>query len=216
MLSENGSATAVMLLCSATALVLVARSIERRRSMGDLAACDDRGRDDWPAHRTNVAVAVPAIERAQGAGGALLMLTPCWILLSLGWRAHRSDAPLRRPCRYTQRVEPRATGAAFRQGARIVCDGDPHLRRRIGPRGIDRGRGRGAPLLLAGLVYWPIAVLAGRMWARGRRQSAVGVREIRKLDTRPPVLLLRSFADDNLPLGKRDPCCGFCSPPNNS
>jgi hypothetical protein len=65
------------------------------------------------------------------------------------------------------------------------------------------GIAAGGHLLITVLAYLPAAGLAGRLWNRGRRQLAIRVQELRKLDTRPPILLLRSFEDDNLPLEKR-------------
>src|SRR4030095_6081438 len=47
----------------------------------------------------------------------------------------------------------------------------------------------GGHMLIFGIVYLPVAYLAGRLWNRGRRQLALRVQEIRKLDTRAPVLL---------------------------
>ena len=61
----------------------------------------------------------------------------------------------------------------------------------------------GGHLWICGIVYAPIAAAAARLWNRGRRQSALRLREIRRLDARPPVILLRSFDDDDLPLEKR-------------
>lgn len=55
-------------------------------------------------------------------------------------------------------------------------------------------------LWFAALAYLPFARWAGRSWARGRRELALRVQEVRKLDARPPVLLLRSFEDDNIVL----------------
>ena len=61
----------------------------------------------------------------------------------------------------------------------------------------------GGHLWICGIVYAPIAAAAGRLWNRGRRQSALRLQEIRRLDARPPVILLRSFDDDDMPLEKR-------------
>jgi hypothetical protein len=41
------------------------------------------------------------------------------------------------------------------------------------------------------------------MFDSGRRRLALRLDEVRALDSRPPLLLLRSFADDNLPLERR-------------
>jgi hypothetical protein len=53
------------------------------------------------------------------------------------------------------------------------------------------------------IVYAPIAAVAARLWNRGRRQSALRLQELRRLDQRLPAILLRSFDDDDMPLGKR-------------
>jgi hypothetical protein len=58
-------------------------------------------------------------------------------------------------------------------------------------------------LLFAALAYLPFALWAGRSWTRGRRELALRVQEVRKLDDRPPVLLLRSFEDDHIVLATR-------------
>jgi hypothetical protein len=57
--------------------------------------------------------------------------------------------------------------------------------------------------LLGALAYLPVARAAGRAWTKGRRALALRLQEVRKLDDRPPVILLRSFEDDNLPLETR-------------
>jgi len=61
----------------------------------------------------------------------------------------------------------------------------------------------GGHLWICGIVYAPIAAVAARLWNRGRRQSALRLQEIRRLDMRAPTILLRSFDDDDLPLEKR-------------
>ena len=58
-------------------------------------------------------------------------------------------------------------------------------------------------LWLAAFAYLPFARWAGRSWTRGRRELALRVQEVRKRDARPPVLLLRSFEDDNIILATR-------------
>jgi hypothetical protein len=70
--------------------------------------------------------------------------------------------------------------------------------------GVAAAVAAGTGIVLAGaLAYLPLARLAGRVWTRGRRKLALRLRELRTLDTRAPILLLRSFDDDNLQLETR-------------
>jgi len=202
-LEENGWKTALCLLCSAVLLILLARYIERgsrwavwlltaivlaMTALGVGAICWGKG---------------SKLERAQVAGGAALMLTPCWILVSLGWKANHNRATVsviravsRSPwSRVPREQRSREAMGTFATAVIIYVAG-------LLPAGLA-ALAVGGHLWVSALVYWPIAAFAGRIWNRGRRQSALGLQEIRKLDTRPPVLLLRSFGDDNLPLEKR-------------
>ena len=54
--------------------------------------------------------------------------------------------------------------------------------------------------LLASLVFLPFALGGSRLMQRARQTLALRVAEVRAGDPRPPVLLLRSFADDMLEL----------------
>ena len=55
-------------------------------------------------------------------------------------------------------------------------------------------------LLLGSLVFVPFAWLGARLYKRTQRLLALRAQEVRAADQRPPVLLVRSFSDDNLPL----------------
>jgi hypothetical protein len=61
----------------------------------------------------------------------------------------------------------------------------------------------GGHALFGSLTFLPFALTGGRMFDTGRRRLALRLDEVRALDSRPPLLLLRSFADDNLPLERR-------------
>jgi hypothetical protein len=54
--------------------------------------------------------------------------------------------------------------------------------------------------LVAGLALVPFALVGSRLLQRARRTLALHVEEVRARDPRRPVLLVRSFADDNLEL----------------
>jgi hypothetical protein len=55
-------------------------------------------------------------------------------------------------------------------------------------------------LLLGSLMFVPFAWVGARLYKRAQRSLALRAQEVRTGDRRPPVLFLRSFADDNLPL----------------
>jgi hypothetical protein len=57
--------------------------------------------------------------------------------------------------------------------------------------------------LLAGLAFLPFALGGSRLMQRARRTLALRVPELRARDRRPPVLFVRSFADDMLELEPR-------------
>jgi hypothetical protein len=57
--------------------------------------------------------------------------------------------------------------------------------------------------LLAGLALLPFALAGSRLMQRARQTLALRVAEVRARDPRPPVLLVRSFADDMLELDPR-------------
>ena len=202
-LEEDGLVTAFSLLTGAVLLIALARGTERGApwALGFLTAV--------LTAMTGVAVVTmwiePAsmLERAQFAAGALLMLMPCWILVSLGWtaRGHRAivsavhDLSRGAWNQIPREHRSREARISFAIATLLYAAG-------LVPAGLAVAA-VGGHLWVVGLVYAPIAAVAGRMWTRGRRQSAFGVQEVRRLDARSPVLLLRSFVDDNLPLEKR-------------
>ncbi len=55
-------------------------------------------------------------------------------------------------------------------------------------------------VLLGSLAFVPFAWAGSRLYKRAQRSLALRAQEVRAADRRPPVLLLRSFSDDNLPL----------------
>jgi hypothetical protein len=202
-LARNGWSAAMWLLCSAAFFVLLAGCIERGARWAFWLLTTLVVVMTIVGIGAIVAGPTTTLERWQGAGGGVLMLTPCWILVTLGWKAHRSGGALSVVHAVTRsrwsRIprEQRSSDAlgSFATAVVIYVAG-------LVPAGLA-AVAVGGHVWISALVYWPIAALAGRIWNRGRRQSAMGVHEIRKRDTRPAVLLLRSFADDNLPLEKR-------------
>jgi hypothetical protein len=61
----------------------------------------------------------------------------------------------------------------------------------------------GGHAIFGSLAFLPFALAGGRMFDSGRRRLLLRLDEVRAMDVRPPLLLLRSFADDNLPLERR-------------
>ncbi len=135
--------------------------------------------------------------------GTLLVLTGCWLLVRLGVQAIRR--PVKTPAwivtetrsgwRWLPRDERFRTGLGTFTIAVLIYAGGAVVAAFV-------AAGTGITYLGA-LAYLPIARAAGRVWTRGRRHLALRVREVRTLDARPPVILLRSFEDDNLPLETR-------------
>jgi hypothetical protein len=137
-----------------------------------------------------------------GAAGTVLILGTCWLLLWLGLSVmkHREAAAairvlFRSPWGRLPRSRP-----------------SPEAMRSFTIAGIIYAAGlvpaalatlAGGHLVIGAIVYLPIAKIASRFWLRGRQQSMLAIQTVRRLDPRSPVILLRSFADDSLPLGKR-------------
>jgi hypothetical protein len=146
----------------------------------------------------------PASELLSGIAGGLLILIPCWLAVRAGLLAIWGG-------RKTRPWITTASGSAWRW---LPRDGRFRIALNAFTVAVLVYVGGAVPailvavafgghMLIAALVYLPVARLAGRLWNRGRRQLARRLQEIRKLDTRAPVLLLRSFDDDNLPLESR-------------
>jgi hypothetical protein len=139
-----------------------------------------------------------------GFAGVIMLLIPCWICVRLAlkavWRPRSRIARINTSPRIAWRWLPRddrlRTALGTFTGSLVIYIAG------IVPAGVVAILA-GGHMLIFGIVYLPVAFLAGRLWNRGRRQLALRVQEIRKLDTRAPVLLLRSFGDDNLPLERR-------------
>jgi hypothetical protein len=138
-----------------------------------------------------------------GLAGTVLLLTGSWLLVRLGLQAvrRRGTPPAwivtetRSGWQWLPRDERFRTGLATFTAAILIY---------VGGAVVAAGVGVGTGItFLAALAYLPIARAAGRVWTRGRRQLALRLQEVRKLDARPPVILLRSFEDDNLPLETR-------------
>ena len=181
-LLERGVRAAAMLL-AASAIVLVVMLIA-------VEAPRHRGQDLWT-----------------GLGGvAVVFGVPAWLAI----RAVRAARRLRRLGR-----RPHARSSTLRKLAHLPRD--ERLIRSLGPFlgayatwAVGAGVGLlaaavvpGGHGLVAGLVFSPFALAGGRMYDSGRRRLALRLDEVRAFDPRPPLLLLRSFADDNLPLERR-------------
>jgi hypothetical protein len=146
-----------------------------------------------------------------GLAGTALMLTGSWLLIRLGLQlARRPSAPpawivteSRGGWKWLPRDERFRTGFGTFTTAALIYAGGAVV-------AVLVGIGTGITLLAA-LAYLPVARAAGRVWTRGRRELALRLREVRKLDARPPVVLLRSFEDDNLPLETRHRVLWFFS-----
>ena len=139
-----------------------------------------------------------------GIASALSILIPCWILVRLGLKAvWRRRSPIlqttashgREWMGFPRDDRLRTAFGTFTASLLIYVAGAV-------PAGL-LAIVMGGHLLIFGVAYLPVAYFAGRLWYRGRRQLALRLQEIRKLDTRAPVLLLRSFDDDDLPLERR-------------
>jgi hypothetical protein len=65
--------------------------------------------------------------------------------------------------------------------------------------------GAAAPVhgIVSGIVYLPFAIIGSRLYNTAQRLSTLRVVEIRKFDTRTPVLFVRSFSDDCISLERR-------------
>ena len=135
------------------------------------------------------------------------------VLCVLAWLATRAARACRRLARLGRR--PHARASTLRKLAHLPRDA-----RLVSSLGPFAGAftiwavGACAALLVAiavpvghglfgGVALLPFALWAGRMFDSGRRRLALRLDEVRALDSRRPLLLLRSFADDNLPLERR-------------
>ncbi|HXJ86312.1 MAG TPA: hypothetical protein VMS18_05810 [Candidatus Binatia bacterium] len=140
----------------------------------------------------------------EAAAGLILLLIPTWITVRHGLKAiwHRRRTPLwikpETRSAWSQLPRDGRWRTALHTFAASLLTGIVGVMV-AAPVAFVTGH-----LLFAALVYLPFARWAGRSWTRGRRELALRVQEVRKLDTRPPVLLLRSFEDDNLIL-QRNP-----------
>ena len=202
-LAANPWPAVPLLLAGVAVMIVLARFIERgaRWALAVLTA--------MLAVTTAVAAVAllktdgPPLERAQAAAGFVLMLTPCWVLIALGWKAiGRRDAvaaihDVLRSAWSTVPRERRSRRAQIWFAAAVLVYAAGVVPALLAAVAV------GGHLWAIAVVYAPVAAVAGRLWVRGRRLSALDVQQIRMLDVRPPVLLLRSFGDDNLPLEKR-------------
>jgi hypothetical protein len=138
-----------------------------------------------------------------GLAGVALMITGSWLLVRFGLRAIRGrKAPpswivteTHSGWRWLPRDERLRVGLGTFTAAVLIYAGGAVVAAIVGVAT--------KITYLAALAYLPIARVGGRVWTQGRRQVALRLKEVRKLDGRPPVILLRSFEDDNLPLETR-------------
>jgi hypothetical protein len=128
------------------------------------------------------------------AGGICWLATRAvaasWRLRRFLWRRQRAGirsaiAELPRDRRLVQALSPLAASLAVYAGGCVV--------------GIIVGFATGISLF-AGLTLLPFALLGSRLLQHARRTLALHVEEVRARDPRRPLLLVRSFADDNLEL----------------
>ena len=179
-LLERGVRAAAILVAASAIAVVVMTALEAPRH---------RGQEFWT-----------------GVGGVAVFCIPAW----LGIRAVGAARRLRRLGR-----RPHARSSTVRKLAHLPRD--ERLIRSLGPFfrayaiwTVGAGAGLlaaavvpGGHGLVAALVFSPFALAGGRMYDSGRRRLALRLDEVRAFDARPPLLLLRSFADDNLPLERR-------------
>ena len=179
-LLERGVRVAAMLVAASAIAVVVMTAFETPRH---------RGQDLWA-----------------GLGGLAVFCVPAWLAI----RAVRAARRLRRLGR-----RPHARSSTISKLAHLPRD--ERLIQSLGPflvayttwtvgavvgllaaAVVSGGHG-----LVAALVFSPFGLAGGRMYDSGRRRLALRLDEVRAFDARPPLLLLRSFADDNLPLERR-------------
>jgi hypothetical protein len=139
-----------------------------------------------------------------GITGGILIMIPCWLFVRVGlqaiWARRKPQPWITTASRSAWRWLPR--GSRFRIAFGTFATSVLVYIGGAIPAGMV-AVAFGGHVFFGALAYIPVARLAGRIWTRGRRQLARQLQEIRKLDTRIPVLLLRSFDDDALPLESR-------------
>ena len=202
-LEERGWTISLVLACSAALLILLAHAIERGVSQAIWLLTAMVVVMTALGAGTFFVPAATITERAQGVTGLVLMLAPSWILVSFGWkgiRQRRGVPPIEIVERsaWSRVARERRSGKAlalFTTAAIVYVAG-------LVPAALAVAA-VGGHLWAGGLAYAPVAAMAGRIWSRGRRLSALRLQEVRTADRRSPVLLLRSFRDDSLPLEKR-------------
>jgi hypothetical protein len=136
-------------------------------------------------------------------GGSILLSIPAWMTIRHGLKAvwHR-----RRPALWIKPKTRKIWSQLPRDGRLRVALHTFAGSLFIGIGGLVVAGLVGAATghaLFAAFTYWPFARWAGRSWTQGKRALSLRVQEVRKLDSRPPVLLLRSFEDDNRLLSAR-------------
>jgi hypothetical protein len=123
---------------------------------------------------------------------AMRAVAASWRLRHVPWQSHRGGATIRsaiaqlpRDHRLAAALEPLVS--AFGVYGLGVCVA------------LVVGAATGIGFL-AGLAFLPFALAGSRLMQRARQTLALHVAEVRARDPRPPVLLVRSFADDMLEL----------------
>lgn len=141
-----------------------------------------------------------------GTAGMVVFCVPAWLAIRAVGASRRLERLGRRPHARSSTIRKLAH---LPRDARLIQSLGPFLGAyaiwAVGAAGglmaaavVSGGHG-----LVAALVFVPFALAGGRMYDSGRRRLALTLDEVRALDPRPPLLLLRSFADDNLPLERR-------------
>jgi hypothetical protein len=177
-----------------------------------LAWLTERGRLWALAILATAAVGIPVIALVaaivqRDLPSAVAML----VLLVPGWLAARAlpvAGLVERPSGFPDsRSSTRSWLSQLRGNARLARAGLPFATS-LGcyAFGVIAGLAAGAAtghLLFGLLAFTPFALAGGRLHDRARRILAMQIQEVRAQDTRRPVLLIRSFTDDNLRLEPR-------------
>jgi TM2 domain-containing membrane protein YozV len=145
-----------------------------------LALLSDHAAAQWPIAAARFAVFAGACVLTVNllAAGLLVVAAGC------GKTHASSPAPRRRAALLLRLILANLLVPAFLYGA---MTSDPTVEAQLAESGWDTA---------FGAVITVLVVLAWRLWRRSRQYGALGADEAMARDPRPPVLYLRSFADD--------------------
>jgi hypothetical protein len=192
------------LICSVPVSVLLARAIEHGAAWAVWVVTAIVTGVTLLAIVSIVQLGREIVSQLQGVAGSLLILIPCWLFVRAGLLAVFAK---RKPTPWITGASRSAWRWLPRDGRFRIAFGTFTSSVLVYIAGaVAAGllaMAFGGLALVGALAYIPVARFAGRIWTRGRRRLALRLQEIRKRDTRTPVLLLRSFDDDALPLESR-------------